>query len=373
MSRLVHLTLLPILVFGAVASSALAPASLSQIAYAQKTPPRQVQDDAGMFGAKAKEEANAEIAQIKQQFKKDLTIETVVQGPKLPADVKDKSAEAKFFDQWAISRFKNEQINGVYVVILDKPHIVRVVVGEKTLNSGLFTASNRDELRQKLIEKLKAKDADGALLAATHYVRESMSKNHVVENRGSERRSTAPVAHGGGDEPRTNWVAWILIALGVLIVVWIVLAIIRAISGAGRPGYAGGPGGGYGGGGGGGGGGGFFSSLMGGLFGAAAGMWLYNNFFGGHTNSAFGANPSDNYSGNTTSEPTDVGGGASVSGGDYGEDAGGGDAGADDGGGGGDWGGGGDGGDAGGGDWGGGGGGDWGGGGGDFGGGGGDW
>jgi len=29
------------------------------------------------------------------------------------------------------------------------------------------------------------------------------------------------------------------------------------------------------------GGGGFFSSLLGGLFGAAAGMWLYNNLFGG--------------------------------------------------------------------------------------------
>ena len=67
---------------------------------------------------------------------------------------------------------------------------------------------------------------------------------------------------------------WICLGLCVLLGVWLVIGIIRAFTGGG------GGGGGYGGGGGGG--GGFGSSLMGGLFGAMAGMWLYNSMFGGH-------------------------------------------------------------------------------------------
>ncbi|MBI3407361.1 MAG: TPM domain-containing protein [Planctomycetes bacterium] len=377
MARLVHSLLVPafLLCGWLAAAPALMLTAPAQTAYAQtKTPPRRVQDDAAMFSATAKEQANAEITRIKTTFKKDLTIETLPQGPKRPANVaeNDDAARKKFFDQWAVERFKNEQINGVYVVIVEKPEIVRVVVGDKTRDLGLFTTSDRDQLRQKIIEKMKTGDKDGALLAATKFVQEAMSRNRGTDGKASSNAntSTSAPAHAPRADS-TPWLTYLLIGIAVLVVLWLIIAVFRALSGGGRPGYAGGPGGG-GGGYGGGGGGGFFTSMLGGLFGAAAGMWMYNNLFGGHSSSAFGAGPTGDQ-GNATSEPTDVGGGASVSGGDYdaGGDAGGGDAG----GGGGDWGGGGDGGDAGGGggDWGGGGGGDWGGGGGDFGGGGGDW
>src|SRR5262245_10894266 len=243
MTRLLHRFTLSVALCGLTLAALAASA---EVAYAQKGPPRQVQDDAGMFTAKAKEQANSEIARIKKDFHKDLLIETVPQGPKLPADVKDKTSEAKFFDQWALSRFKNEHVDGVYVVIVEKPHIIRVAEGDTTLSSGLFTASNRDELRQKMIEKLKAKDNDGALLAATHYVREAMTTNRGATRNQSggksttqpapsssnEPRTTAP-AHPGG-EPRTNWVTWLLIGVGVFLVLWIIIAIFRAISGAGR-------------------------------------------------------------------------------------------------------------------------------------------
>src|SRR5688572_26058433 len=84
-------------------------------AAAQKTgPARQVQDDAGLFSAAAKEKANGRIAEIHRKFGKDLLIETVSTAPRPPAglDVDDKKAVDRFFDGWAQERFSNERVNG---------------------------------------------------------------------------------------------------------------------------------------------------------------------------------------------------------------------------------------------------------------------
>jgi hypothetical protein len=126
--------------------------------------------------------------------------------------------------------------------------------------------------------------------------------------------------------------------------------------GPGGPGYYGGPG--YGGRG-----GGFFSGLLGGLGGALAGNWLYDQMSGRHggMTSAGAGYPVDESSATAPDQGGDAIIGADDHGGQGGSwddgaggDWGGGDAGGDWGGGGGDWGGG-----DGGGDWGGGGGGDW--------------
>ena len=52
---------------------------------------------------------------------------------------------------------------------------------------------------------------------------------------------------------------------------------------------------GYGGGYGYGGGGGFFTGMLGGMFGSMAGMWMYNNMFGGHA--TYGSNGNVNWGG----------------------------------------------------------------------------
>ena len=82
-----------------------------------------------------------------------------------------------------------------------------------------------------------------------------------------------------------------------------------------------------------GGGGGFLSSLVGGMFGAAAGMWMYDQFFSNHgSNSAYGSDRNDVSGGDSgfTGQDSDY----NSSGGDFG--------GSDSGSSGGDWGGGGD-------------------------------
>jgi uncharacterized protein len=374
-------------------------------AIAQKAgPPRTVRDRAGLFSPNAIERANEQIAEIKRLFSKDLAIETVNQVNR-PDSVDPKNAEQvnKFFTKLAEERFEDQRISGILIFLVDIPktdiHKLRIVVGKRTREGGLFTKNDRTDLEKLMVAKLKEGKKDEALTGATSFVLNRMRENAptAVKDRGRQG-AAAPVAGGQRRNQAATttesgipgWVGWVCLGVVVLLVVWLIVGIIRGLSNRGAPGYGyGGGGGGYGGGGGGG--GGFFSSLLGGMFGAAAGMWMYSHFFGGSTPTSHAGD----FGAGAGGAAGDVGGGygddagqvGDVGGGDYGNDAGGGGGdvgggdwgggggggGGDFGGGGGDWGGGGGGGDfgGGGGDWGGGGGGggDWGGGGG----GGGDW
>ncbi len=357
-------------------------------------PPRKVLDDAGLFSADARRKANDVIATIKTTYKKDLLVETLEKGP--PQDE---------YARWAAERFREHRVEGVYVVITKQPRHLQVEVGNHTLDKGTFTLEDRTKLR-KIFESELGKNPDRALLDGVDYVRTAMSRNAPAKT-GAAKEPPADHGEGGlppvGGDPLperrgglggllgSSICALVCVGLVVVAGLWMLFGLIRmfmaprggAYGGPGpAPGYGAGPG--YGGGG-----GGFFPSLLGGLFGAAGGMWLYNNVFGGHsagyggpTYSAGEHAPPPADHGAPPDRETDVGTGSSGEGGDWGgggADAG---AGADPGaGGGGDWGGGGGGGGdfgGGGGDWGGGGGGGGdfgGGGGGDFGGGGGggDW
>jgi hypothetical protein len=369
-----------------------------------------IQDEAALFSKEAKVKANGEIARIYAQHRREFVVDTVF-SVKLPQDVdaNNSAAVKRAVDDWANKRAGREKVNGIELIIVGEPPTVRVELGNRTMQSGLFTDADRDELRNQVITNLKLyrKDPknqqakDHVLLAATAFVGQRMNEHH---RQTSGQGAQVPVAQTPVPQRQaheTPWLMYILIIIGILFAFWIIRGIFRGLSGAmggggqrmagggyggGGPGYGGG---GYGGGGYGGCGGGFMSGMLGGLFGAVAGNWMYNNMFGGHSSSAWGAGPTAGAGGAGPTAGNDADTSYSGTGGDYGDtgaDAGAGaDAGNPDagtGGDGGDWGGGGGGdtgGDAGGGggDWGGGGGGDFGGGGGgDFGGGGGgggDW
>jgi uncharacterized protein len=370
----------------------------------------QVKDDGKFFSAEAVEKANRVIGEIEHQFHRDLVIETFATVPADKVDqVKGMDAKAReeFYHKWALERARSEQLNGVFVLITKEPKHIQAVVGDQTQRKA-FTLHDRGRLVEGLTKAFKREAYDTGLLEAVDFVHKTMAENlgkktSSTENLGTKTSSThpggiiatplghnqninhnlnhnAPLAVGGGGG--MGWLIWIvLIGIGLWIFFGILRGIGRAIGGGGArpmpPGGMpmGGGGYGYGGGypGGGGGGGGFMSGLLGGMFGAAAGNWLYDSFRGG----GFGGGGGSRYfdgSNSGSSAPVDDGSGGvdtsySDSGADYGDSSqadssGGGDfGGGDDSGGGGDFGGGG-------GDFGGGGG-DFGGGGGDFGGGGG--
>lgn len=307
----------------------------------------EVRDSARIFTSRGVSDANQILRDIKKTSKVDVVVETFDGIPS------DRQQEAKsqnidtFVTNWAKDRARTIGVKGIYVLICRNPNKLAAI---DNLVDRQFSDSNLREMRGRMIEQFKDKKWDDGLLMGLRYARDTLGQQirkttTTAAPTSNNRNSAAPADEGGW-----SWMG-ILLAVGAgLLVLWLVVGLFRAFTGGGA---GAGGGGGYGGGGGGGGGG-FMTSMLGGLFGAAAGMWLYNSFFspphtppmGGGDYSGGNAGPetTGDYSGGTD----DIGG---SSGGDYS-------------GGGGDWGGGG------GGDWGGGGdvggGGDWGGGGGDF-------
>ena len=323
----------------------------------------QVQDRAGFFSSAAIDKANKLMAEIEKDFKKDLMIETYLTPPadKVEQFKKAQGADrTELFKTWARDRAKELKVNGVYLLICKDPPHLQPEVGNETQRKA-FTTENRDRLGaiflSKFREAAKTKDDaekrklyDQALIEGCEYVGKTMRANlgGKVGQAAPVGRST-PAARAAAPSMWSGIGGLVCMGLIVLLVVWVVIALIRAFTGAGRAGYGGGGGPGYGGapgyGGGGGGGGGFMSGLLGGMFGAAAGSFLYDRFvrgdsgggFGG--SSAYGAGPAS--PGGAEPQDTDYsGGGGGDFGGDSGGDTGGGgDFGGDSGGGGGDFGG----------------------------------
>jgi uncharacterized protein len=338
--------------------------------------PDYIQDSGGFFSESAKSEATRSIAALEQKLHKEVVVETF---PSLPADLErsvnlaDKTAVAKAVRQWAVKEIKARDVNGVYILLVKSPAHFQIEVGPDTQKRA-FTLADRDSLASLMLTDLRNKQYDGALLNGVNFVATTMLEHEPTNLRSGSSFTTQalnsdPVSASYHEPERGHSWGFLPLILGI-VVVWFIFRLIGSLF---RGGGSTMPGPGYGGspmmGGSpmvGGGGGGFFSSLLGGVFGAAAGNWLYDRFSGPRDTSFFGSQPETRqvndvtdtsdagYTGKDTYQnfdDTSNGGGGDFSSGD---------SGGDDSGGGGDFGGGGDsgGGDSGGGDSGGGGGGD---------------
>src|SRR5262245_34239602 len=171
---------------------ALATAPLSALAGGGKAPPKTIEDPSGVFSDRAKEEANAQIAQIKSKYKKDLAIETI-KDVQLPASIdrKDPKAVSQFFDKFADEHAKNRAVDGIYVVFVQNQGKLRVVAGTET-RKALFTPSHCRELAQKMAPLLGGDQAkkDAALALATDFVSKTLHETY------------RPVAQPGRETPR---------------------------------------------------------------------------------------------------------------------------------------------------------------------------
>jgi uncharacterized protein len=286
-----------------------------------------IKDGADLFSKTAKQTARPILDDI-HRHNKEFVVETFARpGPSLP-DNNEKWGRI-FFD-WASERARAEKVNGVYLLICKEPPRFSAVVGTNTKKKA-FTDSDRKELDAILLANLEKKDFDGALIEGATFVRDRMRHNlggdSAVAHHGHDEYGEGALGGGGN-----SWVRWVWIGLAVLLGIWIVRALLVAMSGAGGAG--------------GGAGGGFFSSFLGGLFGAAAGMWIYDSFFnhgggnswgGGDTTGGGGVDgsnqPDTDYSGDDGHD-YGGGGGDDFGGGDFGggggDDFGGGDFGGGD-------------------------------------------
>jgi uncharacterized membrane protein YeaQ/YmgE (transglycosylase-associated protein family) len=336
-----------------------------------------VLDRAAMFSRDAVHKANAQLEQLERAAKIPVVIETIAEIPGLDKNASPKERR-EAINALAVSRDNALKDEGIYLLISKNDHLNSDVLIRERL-ARLLPRSKREAIGNAFLTEFKKKDFDGGLLHGVQAIEQALEGATVGHRAANAPGGLEPLhqpAGGakarGGQSTMGTFLLIILGIFGVLLVLRLLGGLFNRSAGAGYPGQMGGmgmprpgmgPGGGqgyYGGPGYGGRGGGFFSGMLGGLGGALAGNWLYDQFSGRHG----GMSSADALHSTDSSGTPDQGGDAIVGaddgagGGDWGGDSGAADTGGGDwGGGGGDWGGGG-------GDWGGGGGGDWGGGGG---------
>ncbi len=237
-----------------------------------------VYDQGKLFTEAGIDKAKSTFGNTKFDHGLTLTIDTYKELPEGKKGEYSKEKEGKFFKDWAVTLAKDDRAKGIYVLVCRSPGYVTVIADKTTRERG-FTNEDEKKLRDTLLasfrDAAKEKDAakqsqirDTALLASVNFVAEDM-KNTTVRAMGNPAHSDGPTTQARKTGMGIG--GWLCLGLGVLLCVWLVVGLIRAFTG-------GGGGGGFGGGGGGG--GGFGTSLLGGLFGAMAGMWIYNHMFG---------------------------------------------------------------------------------------------
>ncbi|MDB5318664.1 MAG: hypothetical protein JWN40_295 [Phycisphaerales bacterium] len=264
-----------------------------------------ISDNGKFFSAAAEQKATATINDIAAKH----------HGEEVYVETFDTVPDGTPYAQFADERTRAAAVRGVYILIVRKGGHVHVAASQET--ERLFTNNVRTQLAKQIVGDLQQgpKNFDNALLNALSFISDTFDRGERQPGGTAAPRTsnvppviprsnnpTFPGQSGGRSFFSGIW-GWVCLAAGV----WIIFSIVRSISarsrggygGGGGPGYgAGGPGyggGGYGGGYGGGGyggGGGWGSSILGGLFGAAAGSWLYDRFAHGG-GSAYGNPPVD--------------------------------------------------------------------------------
>ncbi len=290
-----------------------------------------VRDQAGFFSESAKSAASRVISDIQTTLKRDMVVETFREIPaevRRGVDLQNKAAVNQVFETWSVDRARELGVQGVYVLLTREPAHLQVAVGNQTQRQA-FTLADRNALANRMLEQLRAKKYDDALIAGVGFVRDTLSAHAAPATKSKAPSATsntsAPFTHAPvgvpTEAPTRGGSIWSML-VPILLIGVVVLVVIRILgrlfgrgggAGAMQPGFGGG--------------GGFLRSMLGGLFGAAAGMWLFNQFSG--MGSAWG---SDAASGSQEGGADDAGGqdtDYSSSGGDFG-DSGGGDFGGGD-------------------------------------------
>ena len=314
-------------------------------------PAADIVDGGGFFSAETLAKANQTIRDLEQKTGHQVRIETFASVPtdKVEAVKKmSKTEREAFFTKWLHERAKETQAHGVVVLICKEPAHLRLWGANAIQKSG-FGADQAKIVRELFLSGFKAKEYDKTLaegLAQLTTIFEGLKHAPQAEAIDLELPIKKPAARPAQAAPHVplqrapqraaqgaNWGNIVFVAAMVIGGIFLFSAVMRMFGGGRNPGPGGAGGyGGYGGGGG----GGFMSGLTGGIFGAVAGNWLYNQFSDHHA-SAGEIHSSGNDSSNFTDPSSDSGGfdsgaagGTDFGGGDFGGgDFGGGDGGGD--------------------------------------------
>ena len=240
----------------------------------------EVLDEAKIFSASTVEQAGRMISEIRSSTspQKDVIVLTAAT---LPAGSEDAQRVAEEI-------FRQRRLNGVLLYLVKSPHRLVITIGRST--QSRFGAG--DTVRNVMLQEFKAGRYDEGLLAGIGVLRKELPLAFSLASprdrfAAGSRQAVLPGGEGqfsriDGPAPRSASTGFGF--GGLLMIGLLIFAISRLFGNRGMGGMGGGlMGRGAGG------------SFMSGLFGAVAGNWAYNHFFGGNgMGSAWGSQyPSD--------------------------------------------------------------------------------
>jgi uncharacterized membrane protein YgcG len=321
---------------------------------ARAMPDPRVRDDAGFFSEGAIRQANEMIANIKKDHGKDFYVETHASIPPELRRQFEQQGKDRFFSEWLSRRAREEQVDGIIVLITREPGHLQVGTGKAT-ESQPFIQADRDMLRDTLLEAFRAKEYDRGLDTAARFVATTLDKTVPRGGAGNARAESSRTDAGAGapaspapppqrtpETGRGGWSMGSILCIGAAVVLAFLL--FRGFLASRRLAQSGGMGRGYGpetygqppqapggpyGGHPAGGGGGMGRGLMGGLLGGLLGGYAYDRFArGGQQPPAEGSAMDSTSHADAGHEPppsSDIGSDFSSSGGDFDSGGGGGD------------------------------------------------
>lgn len=223
-----------------------------------------VEDQAGLFSDQARNWANTTIREIESGIGQQVVIRTEKSMPD--------GKEARAFAEEEVQRRK---LSGLLLLVSLQPHKRVVLVSSPDMHARL---SDEEALRQRMIASFEKSDFDGGLRASLLALKSQLdvSKSRLAHPNEDGTRTILPKRRAG--------ISWFWILLGIGGVVFLASFIIsrfsgRAGGGSSSPGgsgvsqsaYPSSMGGGYGGGG-----GSWVKPVVGGIAGAMAGNWIYD-------------------------------------------------------------------------------------------------
>jgi len=291
-----------------------------------------IRDNAHLFSADAIRDAQATLDRVESESSVGTVVETI------------ETLDGQNIDKAIVDHARRSRTHGIYILIAKNEHKVEVDASDRV--AGRITRARRLAVRNVFVDQFKRRDFDAGLRQGVSELATQVAESGITPRRAG---GAVPPRGQGQGFGVGSLLTIILVIVGVMFVFRLLGSLFQNRGGSGYAGGRPGMGPGYGGGGGG---GGFMSSLFGGIGGALAGNWLYDQFSGRHHHGNYGDSGSYGDGGQGVSDGGDGWAGQGDGGGDWGggggDAGGGGDWGGGDAGGGGDWGGGGSGG---GGDW----------------------
>jgi uncharacterized membrane protein YgcG len=243
----------------------------------------QVIDRANMFTPAAKERAEQLFRDFQRRTKVEIVVETIsnLQGadPKLSDRLPPTEAE-RVLTKYSKQQAAAKGIRGLYILICRDPEKLKYESSRNSINP-----QDTQAVVGAVMSSLKNREFDQALMKAADVLQkiEPATSSAPPRVAKQEQNTLSPI--------------WTILLIGLGI--WLVVGLMRGLSGAGT-------------------GGGFFPSMLGGLFGGMAGMWMYDSFFRG----GGGFSGGDGYDGGSSGGGDwgggDSGGGDWGGGGDYG-------------------------------------------------------